>query len=138
MCKSCCFRWSVAVVMALAAFSAASADVKLPSLFADHMVVQRELPVAVWGWADPGEAITVALGDQSKKTTADAAGKWSVRLDPLASGGPLKLTVAGKNKIEINDVLVGEVWLCSGQSNMAWTVSGAANFEQEKAAAQFP
>lgn len=138
MCRSRWLCWSVAIVMALATFSVASADVKLPSLFADHMVVQRELPVAVWGWADPGEAITVTLGDQSKKTTADAGGKWSVRLDALASGGPLKLSVAGKNKIEINDVLVGEVWLCSGQSNMAWTVSASANFEQEQAAAQFP
>jgi sialate O-acetylesterase len=121
----------------LAVVAAAPADVKLPTVFSDHMVLQREMPLPVWGWAEPGEKVTVAIGEQSKTATADAAGKWSLKLDPLKAGGPLTITVKGKNTIEIKDVLVGEVWLCSGQSNMAWTVASSANFDGEKAAANF-
>lgn len=96
----------------------ADAEVKLPGIFATHMVVQRETPVPVWGWADPGEKVTVSLAGQTRETTADAEGKWSARLDPIAEPGPHTLTVVGKNTIELPDVLAGEVWLGSGQSNM--------------------
>jgi sialate O-acetylesterase len=117
----------------------AHADVKLASIFGDTMVLQRELPVPVWGWAEPGEAITVTIGSQTKKTEADADGKWQVKLDALktnAKGQTLK--VAGKNTIELNDVLIGEVWICSGQSNMEWALSGTMNAKAEVAAAQHP
>jgi sialate O-acetylesterase len=116
----------------------AAAEVKLPAIFADHMVLQRGVPVPVWGWADADEAVTVTLGDQSQKATADASGKWCVKLPQREAGGPLQLTIKGRNTIEIKDALVGEVWLCSGQSNMAMTVGGVKNAAEEKAAAKYP
>ncbi len=117
---------------------AAHGEVKLPALFSEHMVLQRDLPATVWGWADAGEEVTVTIGKQSKKTKAGADKKWSVKLDQLSTGEPQTLTVKGTNTIEIADVLVGEVWLCSGQSNMAFTVNRALNFDQEKTTADLP
>ncbi|MGB8170570.1 MAG: sialate O-acetylesterase [Chthoniobacteraceae bacterium] len=116
----------------------ASAEVKLPALFSEHMVLQRDQVVPVWGWADAGEEVTVTIGKQTKKTKAGADKKWSVKLDKLSAGELGTMTVKGTNTIEIPDVLVGEVWLCSGQSNMGFTVNRAVNFEQEKAAADLP
>jgi len=116
----------------------AAADVRLPAVFGDHMVVQQGTPVPVWGWADPGEEISVTLGEKTGKTTADTAGKWQVRLDALPAGGPHTLKVQGKNLLERTDVLVGEVWLCSGQSNMGMTVSGCLNFDAEAKASDLP
>lgn len=120
---------------------ASAADIRLPSVFSDHMVLQREKPVAVWGWADADEEVSVEFAGQKKAAKADASGKWLLRLDPLtASAESRKLTATGKDgrKAEISDVLVGDVWLGSGQSNMAMTVNRAKDFEQEKAAATFP
>jgi sialate O-acetylesterase len=116
----------------------ARANVSLPSLFSDHAVLQRDQTVPVWGWADPGEEVSVTFAGQTKSTKAGADGKWRVSLDKLQPGEPAALTVKGRNTITVADVLVGEVWLCSGQSNMAFTVNRAANFEQEKAAADHP
>ncbi len=114
------------------------ADVTLPAIFSDHMVLQAEAPVPVWGWAQANEQVTVSIGEQSKTGKADANGKWMIKLDKLKSGQATVLTVKGNNTITIQDVLTGEVWLCSGQSNMAMTVSKSKDFEQEKAAADFP
>jgi sialate O-acetylesterase len=97
----------------------AQADVRLPNVFDEHMVLQREMKLPVWGWADPGEKVTVAFAGQSVAATADKDGKWRVMLAPLqtsAVGREFKVT--GKNSIVLKDVLVGEVWLCGGQSNM--------------------
>ncbi len=119
----------------------AAAGFRLGSPLSDHMVLQREKSVAVWGWAEAGESVTVAFAGQSKSATAGADGKWMLRLDALkASAEPRTLVVTGKDghKIEVKDVLVGEVWLGSGQSNMSFTVQGANNFDAEKAAANFP
>ena len=116
----------------------ATADVTLPALFSDHLVLQREIPIPVWGWADPGEQVTVTLGDHQATATAGADGKWAVTLGKLEAGGPLTLVARGKNTVQVQDVLVGEVWLGSGQSNMAMTVSRCANFADEQAAAQHP
>lgn len=116
----------------------ASAEVKLPAIFSEHMVLQRDQPATVWGWADAGEEVTVTIGKQTKKTKAGADKKWSVKLDKLSAGDAQTMTVKGTNTIEIPDVLVGEVWLCSGQSNMGFTVNRALNFEQEKTAAELP
>lgn len=103
----------------LASAGAAHGDVRLNSLFADHMVLQRDRPVAVWGRAEPGEAVAVAFAGQRRETKADDQGRWSVALEPLkASAAPAALTVKGANTVEMKDVLVGDVWLCSGQSNM--------------------
>jgi sialate O-acetylesterase len=117
---------------------AALADVTLPAMFSDHMVLQRQAAVPVWGWADPGEKVTVTFGLERENVTADADGKWSTHLAVGEPRGPLTLSVKGNNTIEVADVLVGEVWLASGQSNMAMTVAGSANFDQEKAAADIP
>ncbi|MDY0165203.1 MAG: sialate O-acetylesterase [Thermoguttaceae bacterium] len=118
--------------------SPAAADVKLPGVFSPHMVLQRELPVPVWGWADAGEKVTVALAGQTREATADADGRWSVRFDPITEPGPYTLKVEGKNTIEVPDVLAGEVWLGSGQSNMAMTVNRCLDVEQETASANHP
>jgi sialate O-acetylesterase len=127
------------IILALLFAPAVSADVSLPAFFSDHMVLQRGVEVPVWGWADSGEVVTVTVGGQSKTATAGPDGAWSVRLACLEAGGPLSLLVKGKaNRIEITDVLVGEVWLCSGQSNMAMTVSRAKNFAEEQTAADQP
>ncbi len=101
------------------------AEVRVPALFSDHMVLQSREPASVWGWASPGEKVTVAIGGQSQSATAGPDGKWTLKLGALeASAQPLTMTIAGSNTITINDVLIGEVWLCSGQSNMAMQVDG--------------
>ena len=118
-----------------------AAGFRLAAPISDHMVLQREKPVAVWGWADAGESVTVAFAGQSKSATADADGKWTLKLDALsASAESRSLIVTGKDghKVEVKDVLVGEVWLGSGQSNMAMTVQSSNNFDAEKAAAKYP
>jgi sialate O-acetylesterase len=103
------------------------------------MVLQREMAVPVWGWADPGEKVTVQVGTApAVSTTANEQGQWKVRLAPMSAGGPFQMTVSGKNQVVFDDVLVGEVWLCSGQSNMEMTVSASNNFPQEQAAANYP
>ncbi len=114
------------------------AEVRLPAVFSDNMVLQRDAPIPVWGWADAGEEVTVSLGGHQATGRAGAEGRWMVRLDALPAGGPLDLSVSGKNVLTVKNVLVGEVWLCSGQSNMAMGVNGVKNAEQEKAAADFP
>lgn len=125
-------------LFALIAAPTARADVKLPAIFSDHMVLQQSQEVPVWGWAEPGEKVTVAVAGKMKEATAGADGKWTVRLPQLAAGGPHVMLVTGKNTLKVQDVLVGEVWLGSGQSNMAMTVNRAKDFEQEKAAAKYP
>ena len=99
----------------------AQADVKLHNLFTDHMVLQRDIAVPVWGWADDGEKVTVEFRGKKVSTTAKG-GKWMVKLAKLKAGGPDELKVSGKNSITLADVLVGEVWLASGQSNMEWSM----------------
>jgi sialate O-acetylesterase len=103
----------------------ARAEVKLPTVFTDHMVLQRDLPVPVWGTASPGESVTVEFAGQKKVGLADAAGKWKVQLDPLKASAESKDLRAGT--LVIHDVLVGEVWLASGQSNMAFGLNAAHN-----------
>ncbi|MGY8768045.1 MAG: sialate O-acetylesterase [Pirellulales bacterium] len=119
--------------------SSAQADVTVSHVFGDHMVLQRDLAVPVWGKAAPGEAVTVTLGEQTKEATADKAGDWIVRLSAMkANAVPQTLSIAGKNKLDFNDVLIGEVWICSGQSNMAWIVGGVTQSKEEIAAADYP
>jgi sialate O-acetylesterase len=126
------------LAITLAALTNLHAAVRLPAIFSDHMVLQRDAIVPVWGWADPGETVTVSIAGQTKSTTADAKGKWSVKLDKLAAGEAVTMVVSGKNNVTVNDVLIGEVWLGSGQSNMQMQMRGVQNIEQEKAAAKFP
>lgn len=118
---------------------AASAQVRLARLFSDHVVLQRQQPIPVWGWAKPAENVRVMLAGQTQQTKADATGKWFVRFAPLEAGGPHSLSVVSKSgQAVVNDVLIGEVWLCSGQSNMEWPVRAADNFLAEKQNANFP
>jgi sialate O-acetylesterase len=114
------------------------ADVRPPSLFTPHMVLQRGQENRVWGWADAAESVTVSICGQAQSTTADAEGRWSVQLEPLEAGGPFVLGVKGQNTIEIADVMVGEVWVCSGQSNMAFSVNRADDPDLEMLAANYP
>lgn len=116
------------------------AKVKLPGFFSDNMVLQREDPVKIWGWADKNEPVQVRFNGQVKETKANRTGEWSILLDPMSAGGPYTLTVEGKgNRIDCGNILVGEVWLCSGQSNMEWIVTNSARADQEIAdASNYP
>jgi sialate O-acetylesterase len=114
------------------------ADVRLPAIFSDHMVLQQDEACAVWGWAEAGEEVSVTIAGQTRSIKADKDGRWTVRLGKLKAGGPHTLTVKGKNSLVVSDVLVGEVWLGSGQSNMAMTVNRCKDYEQEQAAAKLP
>lgn len=120
------------------AAEAAFAEVSVPSVLSDGMVLQRDEPAPVWGKAKPAEKITVTFAGQTKTTRAGSKGRWRVDLDPLAAGGPHELVIAGKNTITIRDVLVGEVWICSGQSNMQWSVRQSAHPQREIDAANHP
>jgi sialate O-acetylesterase len=106
----------------------AASDVALPALVGDHMVLQREDEVKVWGWAEPGEAVTVTASwsGAAKSTVTDAEGSWSVMLATGPAGGPHSLTIKGRNEVVVNDVLLGEVWVCGGQSNMEWRLMDSA------------
>ena len=134
--------WSklvVAVISLLGASGLAQADVKLPKVIASNMVLQQKLPLPIWGTADAGEEVTVSLGDNKASTKAGADGKWSVKLKEMtAGGGPLELIVKGKNEIKLTNILIGEVWVGSGQSNMEWSVGASANPQEEIAAAKYP
>ncbi|GAB3259246.1 sialate O-acetylesterase [Larkinella harenae] len=115
------------------------ADVRLPKVFGSHMVLQRRKAVPVWGWADPNEKITVQFNNQTKTVKTDKSGKWAVKLDPTEAGGPYVMTVRGrKNTVTLDDVLVGEVWICSGQSNMEWNVNSSRDAAQEIKEANYP
>jgi sialate O-acetylesterase len=116
-----------------------SAEVKLPNVIGSDMVLQRDLPVPIWGWADSGEEVTVSFAGQSKTTKAGDDGKWMIKLDKLeANAKASSLTVAGSNEITLDNILVGEVWICSGQSNMEWRLSGTTNAKEEVAASDHP
>jgi sialate O-acetylesterase len=101
------------------------------------MVLQQEKPANVWGWAAPGEKITVKLGGKTATTAADADGKWAIKLSELKPGAAGEMTITGKNTLTVKDVAVGEVWVCSGQSNMEFKVAGTLNAKEEIAAADF-
>jgi sialate O-acetylesterase len=126
------------LVLVVAPDLRARAAVTLPALFADHMVVQREMPVPVWGRARAGERVTVELAGQRASTAADRSGRWIVRLGALPAGGPFELLVRGTNRIAIADVLVGEVWVCSGQSNMNFPLARSDGGAEAAAAADLP
>ncbi|HEY2722381.1 MAG TPA: sialate O-acetylesterase, partial [Chitinophagaceae bacterium] len=118
-----------------------SANVTLPKVFGDNMVLQRNKPIPVWGWADPNEKISIRFNHQAKSITADKNGNWKVNLDNEIAGGPYQLIIKGNNTVTLKNVLVGEVWICSGQSNMEMPIEGwgkVTNYEREIAAANYP
>ena len=117
----------------------ASAEVKLPSILGNHMVLQQGEPVPVWGWADEGEKVTVSFHGKTVSTQAGKDGKWRIDLPAMkANAKGSDLTVKGSNEIKLKDVLVGEVWLCSGQSNMEWSVARSGNAKEEIANGKHP
>ncbi|MEN2415669.1 sialate O-acetylesterase [Flavobacterium mesophilum] len=115
-----------------------NANVKMPLLFSDGMVLQRNKAIPVWGFADANEKVEIHFNKQIKKTQADKNGKWTVNLDAEKAGGPFELQIIGKNKITIKNVLVGEVWICSGQSNMEFQVFKTMNADKEMNNADYP
>lgn len=119
--------------------AAAHAELKLPAIFGDNMVLQQKLANPVWGWDAPGTEVTVKFAGQTKSAKADDKGKWSVKLDPVpASAQPQAMRIKGTTARELKNILVGEVWICSGQSNMQWNVGSAWDADLEIATAKFP
>jgi sialate O-acetylesterase len=132
------FFAAVTALIALAVCSA-RADVKLPAIISDNMCLQANKAVPIWGKADAGETVKVTFGDQQQTATADAEGKWAVVLRALpAADEPAEMTVAGKNTIAVKNILIGEVWVASGQSNMEFSFAGAHNNKQETPKANYP
>jgi sialate O-acetylesterase len=128
--------WWIATTFLLAIL--VQAEVTLPALLADHMVVQRGLPLHVWGMAAPQEAVSVTFRGETKSGAADDLGRWSLYLSPGEAGGPFPLIVKAANTITVDDVLVGDVWVASGQSNMEFPMTELVNPQAEIAAARFP
>ncbi|MEK6257375.1 MAG: sialate O-acetylesterase [Planctomycetota bacterium] len=133
----CCWMLAGAAMLSLTG-NDARADVKLPNVFGNHMVLQQGQKNKVWGIAEHGETVTVTIEKQKHEATAGPDGKWQVMLDPLAVGGPYVMSVKGKNEVKFDDILVGEVWVCSGQSNMQWSVNASTDADLEKVAAKYP
>ncbi|HEY3914381.1 MAG TPA: sialate O-acetylesterase [Verrucomicrobiae bacterium] len=131
--------WLATVIVMWAAnpFSA-SAEVRLPNVFADHMVLQRDMPITIWGWAQPNETLSVTLGSITAEVSANERGEWKIIFPAMKAGGPFTLKVAGSSTLEFHDVLIGEVWLCSGQSNMEFGIGIANDAEKEIAKANDP
>ena len=143
MIKQMTARWLAGVLAMIGTLALSSvdvrADVRLPGFFNDHMIFQQQMKIKVWGWADAGESVTVSIENDSITIKADDQGQWQVELPARqASKTPVKLIVQGSNKIEVDDVLIGEVWLCSGQSNMEWPVMRSSNPDEEIAAGNHP
>jgi sialate O-acetylesterase len=114
------------------------ADVSMPYVFSSNMVLQRNIEIPVWGWASPGERINITLGEQKIRTKAEESGKWFVKLPAMKAGGPYEMIVDGKNQIRFTNIMIGDVWVCSGQSNMEWRVLQSNNAEDEIASANHP
>ncbi|WP_223833529.1 hypothetical protein [Pedobacter riviphilus] len=109
----CCLTWLLVFNFSV------SAKITLPQLVSSHMVLQRETPLTIWGWAAAKEKITISFNGKTYKTTTNAQGSWFVKMGKMKAGGPFKMIVKGKNTITLDDILLGDVWFCSGQSNMA-------------------
>ena len=122
------------------------AEVTLPSIIGSNMVLQRDMQVPIWGWASAGEEITITLSTEdedaepifSTTVAADTEGSWRTKLSPMSAGGPYTLKITGSNSLELTNVLFGEVWVCSGQSNMEWSVRASRDADAEIAAADYP
>ncbi|HVY75878.1 MAG TPA: sialate O-acetylesterase [Puia sp.] len=122
-----------------ALFCLSQAQVRLPRLIRDSMVLQRDAKVNIWGWASPGEKIAVKFNGRTYKTKTGAEGKWMLQLQPTKAGGPYTMEIAGKNKITLYDILVGDVWICSGQSNMVHQMKlHSVRYADEVANANYP
>jgi len=126
------------MVVCLAVGLTVNAKVTLPEIFGNGMVLQRDMKVAVWGWADPDEKVTVSFNGQTREVKTGVDRRWRVELAPMAAGGPCEMIVNGSNSLKFSDVMVGEVWLCAGQSNMVWRLQDSEGADKEVASAQYP
>ena len=113
-------------------------DISLPSIIGEGMVLQRNAEIRIWGWADPQEKVEVILGENTAHAVTNDQGHWSLSLSAMEAGGPYKMVFRGQNTIELKNIMIGEVWICGGQSNMDWPVRLSNNAEAEMAHAQFP
>lgn len=137
--KSSCLGLVVVLLMALVRADAAESPKPfLHPVFADHMVLQRGMMDPIWGWTKPGARVTVRINGKTFKTTADASGKWLAKIGPFKEGGPFTMTISGPEEVTLTDVLVGDVWLCSGQSNMEMGIANVKDAEEEIQNANFP
>jgi sialate O-acetylesterase len=129
----------VCFLFALVNITSVKANVTLPKIFSDNMVLQRDKPLAIWGWADPNEAITVSFNGQKIKSKADGGGRWSLSLKPMTSGGPYVMELKGNSgAIQLKNILIGDVWICSGQSNMEWIIKNTNDAANEIAQSNYP
>ena len=129
----------VILLLSILIVTQVQADVRVANIFGNNMVIQRDSVVPIWGWSDAGDNVTVSAKGQSVKAVADKDGRWKVELQPIAVGEPFNMKITGShNELEIKNVLAGEVWICGGQSNMAWTVGRSRNAEKEIANANYP
>ena len=131
-------KLSTILIAFLSVAGTAFADVQLPGIISDHMLLQRDMPVRIFGTAQPDEAVTVVFRGQTARAVTDAVGRWEVSLQPLSPGPAAEMTIRGANTITVADVLVGDVWVGSGQSNMQWAVRQVDNADAEMASATFP
>lgn len=131
------FYFFTLILLALTCLTV-QANIRLPKLLNNDMVIQRNKPITLWGWADANEKVTVQFRQQTKSVKADASGKWLITLSQETAGGPFQMTFKGKNSITLTNILIGEVWVCSGQSNMEWPLASANNAAEEIKNANYP
>jgi sialate O-acetylesterase len=130
---------SLCVFCVMMLIAHASIAIRLPKIYSDHMVLQREKPLKIWGWGTPGETVKVVFNGQSVQAKAGKNGAWSVMLKPMQHGGPFEMKLSAKSgDVLLKNILIGDVWLGSGQSNMEWILRNTQNAEAEIAAANFP
>jgi sialate O-acetylesterase len=122
----------------LCCFFPANATIKLPALIGDHMVLQRDKPIPLWGYGKLGEQVTITFAGKTYKALTGSDGKWMVKTQPLKAGGPYQMVLNGENTITLNDILIGDVWICSGQSNMEFMLSQVKNADEEINHANYP
>ena len=133
------FRWFLATALVGGLLPlTGGADVQIPNVFSDNMVLQRDTPVVVWGWAGAKEEVTVQIGTEKRETKPNERGEWIAMLPAMKAGGPHVVTISGANKLTFTNVLIGEVWVCSGQSNMEMGIGSCQNGKEEIAAADYP
>jgi len=128
----------LSALLTLSVAPAALPDVELPGVFGDNMVLQQGMKVPVWGTAESGEKVTVAINGRSRATKTGKDGTWMVKLKKMEAGGPYEMIVTGNNTLTFQNVMIGEVWVCSGQSNMAWTIDRIQNIDSEVSSANYP
>lgn len=128
----------ILVLLSISLSCFAYGNVRLPKILNDNMVLQRNKPITLWGWGDANEKVVVQFKNQTKTVKTDKSGKWTVTLSPETAGGPFELTFKGKNTVTLKNILIGEVWVCSGQSNMEWAVRSATNAAEEIQHGNYP